>query len=582
MKSIFKKLYFFNLDLLPKYSNQQKRVQRLLMINYFLVFSIPVFIINDLVLAILKIQPYTFEKYPIIIFWIFCLMALLLVKKKIYLPAKLILIFGPLVFITTYALTGYIIGEHFLWQPIMVIGLSVIPFLVLDVKNEQGWLFLAFLTFLAYIIFHNDIMLFGAENAFAPVFKRLNTTPFVYSAVRIIVFLFLTTIIYYSVRLNDHQQVINENTNKSLLKTSNYLEYANAELQAHRNAINNSASLVITDENQNIVSANDNFLDISGYTLDKLLEKNLISLATPYHDKASLNTISETLKAGKVWRGELKNKDIKGDYFWMETAVSPIYDSNKMQKGYLAVMFNITRLKDDEERLERINYEKDRIFYAVAHDLKNPLLNFKALLNLIKSGAVRKDEEDEVFRLMIRDCDHSANLITELLEIGRLEDDGFVLKKAASDLNSFLEKSIAQFTDVAARKKIIISTSWDSNLESVDINEKEFVHVAYNLISNALKFTPSGGEIKIKTKLISDNLVSIEIADNGVGMSQDLLPGVFDKFSKAGRKGIDGEKSTGLGMWIVKHIITLHGGEISVISKEKSGTTFTILLPRHK
>lgn len=580
MKSIFKRLYFFNLELFPKYSNSQKRVQRLLMINYFLVYSIPVFIINDLVLAILKIQPYTFEKYPIIIFWVICLFALLLVKKKNYLPAKLILIFGPLVYISTYSITGYIIGEHFLWQPIVVLGLSIIPFLVLDFNSERGWLLLAFLTFLIYIIFHNDIMLYGANNSFNPVFKRLNTTPFVYNAVRILIFLFLTTIIYYSIRLNDYQQVINENTNKSLLKTSKYLEYANAELQAHRNAINNSASLIITDENQNIVSANDNFLSISGYSLNEVLEKNLTSLATSYHDEKFLKSISDTLSTGKVWRGELKNKRKDGNYFWMESAVSPIYDSNKIQKGYLAVMFNITRLKDDEARLEKLNYEKDRIFYAVAHDLKNPLLNFKALLNLIQSGAVRKDEEEEVFRLMIRDCDHSTNLITELLEIGRLEDEGFVLKKAASDLNSFLEKSLLQFREIATKKNIRFLTDLDNDLKSIDLNEKEFVHVSYNLISNALKFTRHGGEIKIKTRVIDEKNVSIEISDNGVGINQELLPGVFDKFSKAGRKGLDGEKSTGLGMWIVKHIIVLHGGKISVASQEKVGTTFSILLPR--
>ena len=242
MRSIFKKIYFFNLDLLPKYSNTQKRVQRLLLINYFLVFSVPIIIINDLVLAIFGIQAYTFEKYPVLIFWIINLFALFLTKKKKYFLSKLIIIFIPLIFISSYSISGYIIGEHFLWQPIMVLGLSIIPFLVLDFKSEKVWLIIAFLSFFFYIIFHNSIMLFGAEGEFASVFNRLNTTPFIYTAVRIIIFLFLTLIIYYSIRLNDHQQLINEQINASLLKTSNHLETVNAELQAHRNAINNSAS----------------------------------------------------------------------------------------------------------------------------------------------------------------------------------------------------------------------------------------------------------------------------------------------------------------------------------------------------
>jgi signal transduction histidine kinase len=89
-----------------------------------------------------------------------------------------------------------------------------------------------------------------------------------------------------------------------------------------------------------------------------------------------------------------------------------------------------------------------------------------------------------------------------------------------------------------------------------------------------------GGEIKVTTKTLPEDKVSIEISDTGVGISPNLLPINFAKFSKAARVGVQGEKSTGLGMWIVKHIVKLHGGEISVSSKENEGTTFTIVLPR--
>ena len=580
MRSFFKKMYFFNLDLLPKYSNEQKRVQRLLMINYFLVLSLPVFIIYDLVLAVTGIQGYTIEKFPILFYWPLCILSLYLTKRKNYLPSRLIIIFTPLLFISSYSVTGNIIGEHFLWQPIMIMGISIIPFLVLDVNKEKRWLIISFFTYLLYIIFHDDIMMYGAPNSFAPVFVKLNTTPFVYNTVRILVFIFLTSIIYYSIRLNDHQQVINDDINESLLKISDHLETVNAELKAQRNAINNSASLLITDQHQNMVSVNDNFLSISGYTVEELLGTSLLTLVREYYDEPFMNSITKTLNSGEVWRGELKNRGKDGNFFWMQTAISPIYDPDKVQTGYLAIMFNITKLKSDEGRLEKLNYEKDRILYAVAHDLKNPMLNFKAMLNLIKSGAVRKEEEGQVFRMMAKDCDHSTNLISELLEIGRLEDEGFVLKKTASDLNVILEESIEQFAQVAAKKNVTFVKSFDRDLKSVDINEKEFAHVTYNLLSNALKFTGAGGEIKIKTSLSGSEMVVVEISDNGVGISQQLLPGIFDKFSKAGRVGIDGEKSTGLGMWIVQHIIKLHGGEISVVSKENKGTTFTILLPR--
>lgn len=579
MKSIFKKLYFFDLDLLPKYSSEQRRVQRLLIINYFFVFAIPVFIVNDLVLAMLRIQPYTFEKFPVLVIWLIFIIALYLTKKKRYLPSKLIIIFSPLMLLTTYSLTGYIIGEHFLWQPIMLLGMSIIPFLVLDVKKEKTWLLIAFLSFLAYVIFHDKILIFGAHDTFRDVFNKLNTTPFIYDAVRIIIFLFITFIIYYSVRINDHQQLINEKINESLVQTSDYLENVNAELQAQRNAINNSGSLLITDEHQNIVSANDNFLTLSGYLLTELKGENANFLISEYHDEAFLQAMKKTVESGEVWRGELKNNQKGGNYFWTQTAISPIYNQDKKQKGYLIIMFNITKLKDDEERLERLNFEKDRILYAVAHDLKNPLLNFKSLLDMMKAGIVKKEDEHEVFRLMTKDCDHSTSLISELLEIGRLEDEKFVLEKEVVNLNLFLEKSLDQFEQTILKKRLKFTKIFEKNLKQIKINEKEFIRVIYNLISNAIKFTPAGGEIKIITKTVSDDKISIEISDTGIGISKELLPIIFDKFSKARRKGIEGEKSTGLGMWIVKHIIKLHEGEISVRSQENKGTTFTIQLP---
>jgi len=580
MRFSFKRLYFFNLNQIPKYSNERKRIQRLKLINYFLVLSIPVVIINDLVLAISGEQAYTFEKFPALIFWIVCLIAVYLTSIEKYLISKLIVIFIPLIFISSYALTNYIIGEHFLWQPIMLLGISIIPFLILDFQKERIWLIVAFISFFIYIIFHDDIMLFGAGERYARIYDRINTTPFIYNAVRILIFLFLTFIIFYSVRINDRQQVINEEINASLLKTSVELETINSEMQAQRNTINKSASLLITDEKQNIVSANEKFLLVSGYSLDELVGINLFKFLLEHYDDQFVKSILTKLKNGEVWRGELRLEKKDERVFWMETAVSNIEDAEKRQKGTLAVMFNITKLKEDEERLERLNHEKDRILYAVAHDLKNPLLNLKTLLDMLTSGKAKKEDQYEIYQLMTKDCDHSTNLIAELLEIGRLEVNDYVLTKVPTDINTFLEKSINRFEQQATVKDLNVTKVFDEDLQLININEKEFVRVIYNLISNAIKFTPAGGEIKIITKLDDLKRVSIEISDTGVGIAKNLLPIIFDKFSKASRAGIKGEKSTGLGMWIVKHIVSLHGGEISVASKENKGTTFTILLPK--
>lgn len=581
-KSSFRDLHFFNINKLPKYSIQEKRIQRLLIIVHFFVFSVPIIIISDTYLALAGKQDYTSEKYPVIVFWISCLVAFWCTKNGKYLIAKLIVIFGPLIFISSYSAMGQIIGEHFLWQPILLIGLSIIPYLILDYQTEKVWIIIAFLSFLLYNLFHDQILLAGAGESYSKVFTRLNTTPFIYHTVRMLIFLFLSGIIYYSVRFNDKQQLIAEEMNESLVKARNYLEEVNAELQAHRKAIDTSASLVITDSQQRIDAANDDFLTSTGYGMVELNGQFFPEILYNKEEQDYFPAILKTIKTGKVWRGELRVRQKEGQFVWMNTAISVIEGPDEKQKRFLYLMFNITPLKDHEERLEKLNHEKDRILYAVAHDLKNPLLNLKALVNLLQSGAMREKEIQEIFRLMTKECDHSTNLIAELLEIGRLEDNNFVMTKSPTILHQFIEKSLTQFEQTAAKKKISFKTLFDPAINTIDINEMEFTRVAYNLISNAIKFTPDGGEILLATKYVdkdNNRYVSIEITDNGVGISMDLLPIIFDKFSKASRAGVSGEKSTGLGMWIVKHIVELHGGEITVNSHENSGTTFTILLP---
>ncbi len=581
MKLFSDNSFFLNPEKLPVLSNDERRLWRLKLINYFFVFSLPVFVINDLVQALRGIQPYTFEKFPVLIFWLVNLLAFWLTRKKKYMISKLIVIFSPLAFMSSYAMTGYIIGEHFLWQPIVLIGLSIIPFMVLDLQKEKLWVVGSFLLFLIYLIFHDKIMLSGVEDDdWGLIFTRLNTTPFIYNTVRIVMFVFLTALIYLSIRSNEHQQKINEDIQQSLQETTRRLEKLNAELEAQRNAINKSASLITTDKTSRIISVNDNFLSATGYTSDELLGMEATEMISKGNKQSFFKEMEETINKGEVWRGEMKIDRKENGHVWMSTAISTINYPDPNKKGYLIIMFDITKLKDDEERLEKLNFEKDRILYAVAHDLKNPLLNFKALLGILNSGTVKDEkEEQEIYKLMSKDCEHSTNLISELLDIGRLEDENYILEKEPVNLKEFIEQSLEPFEKAVRKKQLRLTKIIDARISEIPLNKQEFQRVISNLFSNAIKFTPSGGEITIAAGLFDDGRVAIKISDSGIGISADLLPIIFDKFSKARRKGIEGEKSTGLGMWIVKHIVKLHGGEISVESAEDKGTTFTITLP---
>jgi PAS domain S-box-containing protein len=350
-------------------------------------------------------------------------------------------------------------------------------------------------------------------------------------------------------------------------------------MQAQRNAINESASLVITDEKGDIQFTNNNFCITTGYSNKELIGKNPRILNSGYHDDAFFRDLWKTIKSGKVWRGEIQNKRKDNSYYWLDTAIAPIFNRSNNQKGYLAIRFDCTKRKEYEAELEKLNKSNKNLIYSVAHDLKGPFLNFQSLLSLNNLCLLTKEEGEKIINQLIRDSNYSLKLLEELLMAGRMENPNYVLLKKKVNLNKFLKKLIRQFDEQAKNRHLKIKSDFQENIPFIEINEDKFNRAIRNLLSNALKFTPEKGQILIKTKLKSNNIVLISIIDSGIGIPKENQKYIFDRFTKYSNPGLNGEKSSGLGLWIVKRIIELHEGEISVKSEVNKGTTFTVFLP---
>jgi two-component system sensor histidine kinase VicK len=111
-----------------------------------------------------------------------------------------------------------------------------------------------------------------------------------------------------------------------------------------------------------------------------------------------------------------------------------------------------------------------------------------------------------------------------------------------------------------------------------EVDQVKFMHLMQNLVSNAAKFTPAGGHIRVKVQQEPD-AVLLSVSDDGIGIPEALQPHLFDRFTKARRPGLKGEVTTGLGLSIVRRVVELHGGSIRVESKENEGTTFFVRVP---
>ena len=226
--------------------------------------------------------------------------------------------------------------------------------------------------------------------------------------------------------------------------------------------------------------------------------------------------------------------------------------------------------------MELSSQEKDRILRTVAHDLRNPIGGVASL-----SSAVIEEEsctpEQQTYLKLIKDTAYnSLELINEILEATNSSQD--LLQKQWIEINSLIANSVELLRFKAAEKNQQITLNLLELPEEVFISREKIWRVASNLISNAIKFSPVGGEILVKVAK-SSNHIEFSVTDNGIGIPENMADKIFNMFTEAKRPGTLGEKSFGLGLSICRHIVELHDGKIWFEKNALQGTTFHVRLP---
>ena len=321
------------------------------------------------------------------------------------------------------------------------------------------------------------------------------------------------------------------------------------------------------DTDFNIVIAGGGEMKKYGVDSNYFFGKNLIDMAKQLQLEMLIPFYQNTLKGIS---GSLEY-DYASDHYWLETY--PIFENDKV-KNIIVIIRNITELKRMNVKLKQLNNIKDNILGIVAHDLRNPITAILGLSDLLK---VTPNETENYLSLISRSCNNALSIIVDLLDITELGNDNYKLITDTIELNTFINDILVLENHNAINKNIVINFETNAEDIFVHINQNKFTRVISNLISNAVKFSHQDSQIVIST-LYNNNMVLIKVRDNGIGIPTSLQEIIFDKFTKAGRKGTAGEKSFGLGMSIVKQIIELHGGNIWLESQESKGTTIYIEL----
>ncbi len=343
-----------------------------------------------------------------------------------------------------------------------------------------------------------------------------------------------------------------------------------------------------------------------GYTRAELLGLNVDSLvpASMRHGhaqhRASYTTKPNTRPMGTGLELQGQRKD--GSLFPVEISLSPNWIDGALH--VIASVRDITERKAGENRIrtlreqytaeltlkneqlearnrevERANSLKTEFLASMSHELRTPLhtiIGFSELLTEQLEGPLT-EKQQRFMGHILQDARHLLELINEILDISKIEAGRLELKRESFNFSQCVEEVLAGSRHQAATKNITLENknTFQGSLYADRLRIKE---ILYNLLNNAVKFTPEGGRVWIEATREGDAL-HISICDTGIGIPEKEQPSIFEKFYQVGDITGGVREGTGLGLPITKHLVELHGGTISVASQPGKGSSFRLVLP---
>lgn len=241
-----------------------------------------------------------------------------------------------------------------------------------------------------------------------------------------------------------------------------------------------------------------------------------------------------------------------------------------------------TQLQEKLVQLERLDSTRREFVSNLSHEMKTPLSIIQAFTEALQDDlAVDKDEKEQYLHNISEEVERLKRLVVEVLDLKKMEEGCDDFQKEYVDLREIAESIRSKFYTFAEEKRIDLLFTIDKRTQPVVCNRDRIKQVFINLIDNALRHTPGGGQVYV-TISARVNSVQIEVRDTGAGIYPDDLPMIWERFYKADKSRTRVAGGTGLGLAITKKIIEAHGGCIEVQSKLSEGTTFTIILPCKK
>ena len=349
---------------------------------------------------------------------------------------------------------------------------------------------------------------------------------------------------------------------------------ADSELRKLSRAIEQSpVSVVITNAKGNIEYINAKFSEVTGYTVEEVMGRNPRIVQSGLTPVSVYQSMWEAILSGERWRGKLQNRKKSGELFWEEIYISAIRDNEGMITNFVAVKEDIT---------ERIKVErmKNEFISTVSHELRTPLTSIRGALALIAGGVVGElpAKAKPLVDIAHKNSERLILLVNDILDMEKIEAGKMEFDIQPVKLMPLLKQAIDGNRAYAEQYRVGYELENELPEAVLRVDKNRLMQVLTNLMSNAAKFSPSGGKVSIAVEHIGQH-IRIAVKDNGPGIPEGFKNRIFQKFAQDDSSDTRKKGGTGLGLAITKVLVEQMGGSIGFDSQPDVLTTFFVEFP---
>lgn len=338
--------------------------------------------------------------------------------------------------------------------------------------------------------------------------------------------------------------------------------------------------LIVVDEEGRVLMMNDTAENIFGQPLKNKAGKHVMEDLTESHMVALSRDLSSSVHD---WvEKEVEVKGIDETKHILKSSIALVHNDKGKIVGLISVLSDITKQKE----VERL--KKDFISH-MTHEMRTPLVAIKQALSIMldRTAGDINDQQEKMLHIMHRNMERLSSFVDDLLDVQKLESGKLVINQEVFNLKPIIDDAINSLQAWADNKGIEIRSNIVHQLPEVYIDPDRILQVLINLISNAIKFTDRGGRVNINVSIPfkkedEKHFLKVSVTDTGCGIAREDMDKLFKKFEQVGEKKFTGVRGSGIGLYITKTLVEMHGGKIWVESQPGVGSKFTFTLPVHE